>query len=63
MFTPHSLGIALFDDDHERHLLGFLGQYLQGREELSLRIVLLGLRGRHFSDLADSRAHHGQHGP
>src|SRR5580700_2598806 len=50
------------DDDYERHLLGLLGQHLQGCEELSLRAVLLGLRHRHSPDLADFRLHPGQHG-
>src|ERR1022692_958665 len=52
--TPHS-GYCTVYDDHELHLLGLLGQPLQGRQELSLRIVLLGLRRRHFPGVADSR--------
>jgi len=48
MFTPHSLEICTVHDDYERHLLGFVGQYLQRRQELSFRIVLLGLRRRIF---------------
>ena len=52
---------GLADDDHQRHLLGFLGQYLQRREELPLRTFLLGLRHRHFPDLSYPRTYHGQH--
>ena len=59
MFTPQLSGHRTFHDDHQRHLLGLLGQYLQGRQELSLRTVLLGLCHRHLSDLADPRPHHG----
>src|SRR5579862_5808075 len=39
------------DDDYQRHLLGFVGQYLQGCQKLPIRTFLLGLRGRHFPDL------------
>src|SRR5208282_4161390 len=35
-------------DDHQHHLLGFLGQHLQRREKLSLRAFLLGLCGGYF---------------
>src|SRR5208337_3730051 len=59
--TPHS-GYCTVLDDHERHLLGLVGQHLQGRQELSLRVVLLGLRRRYFSGVADPRVHHGKHG-
>src|SRR6266404_46832 len=59
--TPQP-GSCTLHDDYERHLLGLLGQYLQGRQELSLRVVLLGLRHRHFPGVADPRAYHGQHG-
>src|SRR5260370_19205340 len=55
--TPQSDDCTLHDD-YERHLLGLLGQHLQGCQKLSLRIVLLGLRHRHFSGVADPRAHH-----
>ena len=45
------------DDGRQRGLLGIVGQYLQGREELSLRTFLLGLCDRHFSDFSGARAH------
>src|SRR5258708_857177 len=32
---------CVVDDDHQRHLLGFLGQHLQGCQELPLRAFLL----------------------
>ena len=48
------------DDDRQRDLLGFVGQHLQGRQELSFRTFLLGLCDRHFSDFSDSRFHDGQ---
>src|SRR5713101_8224618 len=36
------------DDDHQRRLLGLLGQHLQRRQDVSLRAVLLGLRRRNL---------------
>src|SRR5581483_6767558 len=40
-------------------MLGVVGQHLQGRQGISLRAFLLGLRGRHLSDLVNFRAHLG----
>src|SRR5712691_8611272 len=49
------------DDDYQRGLLGLLGQYLQRRQDVSLRAVLLGLRRRNLFDLRHPGLHHGQH--
>src|SRR6266540_103801 len=50
------------DDDSQHDLLGLIRQHVQADEELSVRAVLLGLRGRDFSDLARAGIHDGQRG-
>src|SRR6267154_6466249 len=61
VYAPQ-FGNCVVDDDHERWLLGFVGGYLQGCEELPLRTFLLGLCDWDFSDFADSGADDGEHG-
>src|ERR1700722_4323179 len=47
------------DDDRLSHLLGFVGQYLQGCKKLPVRTVLLGLRRGDFCHVSDPGADHG----
>src|SRR6185437_165073 len=42
-------GNCTTDDDCHGHLLGLLGEYIQGSEKLPVRTILLGLRHRDFS--------------
>jgi hypothetical protein len=62
VYAPESIDCVV-DDDHQRHLLGVVGQHLQGRQELSFRAFLLGLRDWHLSDFSDSRLYHGEQRP
>src|SRR6476646_8721053 len=50
-------GNCTTNDDYHGHLLGLLGEYIQGSEELPLRIILLGLRHRNFSHFRCAGVH------
>ena len=57
------VGYCTVHDDYQRHLLGFLGQHLQGRKELSFRLFYWDYAVGIFLVSLILALHHGQHRP